>query len=52
MVDVIAKVSGYHPASGLYLQEGEKYQIDESAYSADVFEKIVIKEVKNGTDGK
>lgn len=37
MINVIAKVTGYHPASGLYLVEGDSYTIDQDFFAADIF---------------
>lgn len=36
-INAIAKVTGYHPATGLHLVEGEPYTIDEAAFADDVF---------------
>lgn len=35
---VTAKVTAYHPATGLHLTEGEEYSIDESEFADDVFQ--------------
>lgn len=35
---VTAKVSGYHPATGLNLVKGEEYTIDPAAFSDQVFQ--------------
>jgi hypothetical protein len=37
-IRVKAKINGYHPSSGLFLEEGEYYDIDETAFSDQVFE--------------
>ena len=44
-MEVIAKVDGYHPATGLNLVKGEAYTIDKEQFSNSVF-----KEVKNNKD--
>lgn len=36
---VTAKVSGYHPATGLNLVKGEEYTIDPAAFSDHIFQK-------------
>lgn len=35
---VTAKVSGYHPATGLNLVKGEEYTIDPAAFAPDIFD--------------
>lgn len=35
---VKAKISGYHPASGLHLEAGETYTINRDHFSKDVFD--------------
>lgn len=42
-MEVIAKVDGYHPASGLHLIAGETYVITREQFSDSVFEKKKIK---------
>jgi len=39
-ITVTAKVSGYHPATGLRLVEGEPCEIDEEAMSDEVFVRL------------
>ncbi len=38
-IEVIAKVGGYHPVTGLHLVEGDIYQIDENYFADEVFER-------------
>lgn len=42
-MEVIAKVDGYHPLTGLYLVAGESYTIDPEQFRDDVFEQKEIK---------
>lgn len=34
-----AKVSGYHPASGNHLVAGENFELNETEWSPDIFER-------------
>jgi hypothetical protein len=43
-INVVANVSGYHPATGFHLVEGESYTISESCFSDIVFTKIDVEE--------
>ena len=39
-VNVTAKITGLHPATGLYLEAGKPYTIDKAAFSDDVFTEV------------
>jgi hypothetical protein len=43
-MNVTAKTTGYHPASGLHLVEGETYTIDAAVFAADVFTESFTKQ--------
>lgn len=41
-ITVTAKVSGYHPVTGLYLVQGEEYRIDQGCFSDEIFERATV----------
>lgn len=40
MIAVKAKVSGFHPVSGLCLEQGRQYDVEERFFSDQVFERV------------
>ena len=49
---VISKLNGYHPASGLHLEEGTTYTINEADFAADVFTPVEPEPDKTAKEGK
>lgn len=43
-IKVKAKVTGTHALSGLYIETGKEYEIDESHFGDEVFEKISVEQ--------
>lgn len=47
---VEAKVTGYHPASGLHLEAGDSYTINDDDFSDEVFTRVGSAPVHNTTE--
>ena len=39
-IEVTAKITGVHAATGVYVTEGERYLIDEADFGEEVFKRV------------